>query len=162
MRRFIGLVALLSFIAVGALAQSRSYETLRNKFKGKEGVHSFSIGGILLRATLGIVAHDEDPLRQSMRNVSHVRFMVIPEDAFAEEKVSVNGFKSYLKNDSYDQVAEIKDKGERITIFHRAEGNRDGRYFVLVEDNGEVVAMEIKGDMDLSVWNSEMKKGNSL
>ncbi len=152
----------MAVLAVPSFAQSRSYETLRNKFRGKEGVHSFSIGGILLRAALGIVAHDEDPLRQSMRNVSHVRFMVIPEDAFAEEKVSVNGFKNYLKNDSYDQVAEIKEKGERITIFHRGEGNRDGRYFVLVEDNGEVVAMEIKGDMDLSVWNSEMKKGSSL
>jgi len=42
----------------------------------------------------------------------------------------------------------IRDNGEHINIFHRLDGNKKNRYFVLIEESDEVVALELKGYID--------------
>lgn len=154
----ISTVFVLFFVAGTAFGQSKSYETLHHRFHGDEGVHSFSLGGIFLKAAVGIASSQDDLLRKSMRNVKHCRFMVIPHEAFAKQQVTVGGFQAYLKKDSFQEVMSVRDKGDIVTVFHRQEGNHDERYFVLIEEDRDVVAIELRGEMDLSVWKPDNQR----
>ncbi|MBY0435022.1 MAG: DUF4252 domain-containing protein [Cyclobacteriaceae bacterium] len=152
---------LLSLIVLaGALtlsAQSKSFQALRDHFADRENVHAFSLSGFLCRTALRIALSDDPSLRAMARDINHVRFIVIPKDEFAKQKLSVNGFKGYLAKDKFEVMATVRDKGEVVSFFHRLDDNKKDRYFVLVEESREVVAIELKGYIDPSIF----KNGNN-
>ena len=142
-------VSLISF------GQSKSYEALQSHFKGKKDVHSFRLGGILCRAALSIATSNQPLFREMVKDIDQVRFIVIPIEEFEKQNLSVNGFKSYLSKDSFETLATIREDGDRVSIFHRTDSNLKDRYFVLIEERREVVAIEMKGYIDPSVLKPE-------
>jgi hypothetical protein len=149
---------LLVLISVSGFAQSKSYQTLRDHFSGSENVHSFSIGGLLCKMAVNIASKDEELLRNLMKDISHVRFIVIPKEEFRNQNLSVNGFKNYLSKDSFEEVLAVREKGDHVNVFHRTDGNKKNRYFVLVEESDEVVAIEMKGYIDPQLFKDENNK----
>lgn len=151
MKRF-PLIALFSLIIVFSFAQSKSFQTLCDHFKDKEEVYAFSISGFLCRAAINLVMEDEEQLKGMMKDIDHIRFMVIPKGEFVNQDLTVNGFRKYITKDSFEEVMSIRDKGEHINIFHRLDPDRyqgrKNRYFVLIEESDEVVALELKGYID--------------
>lgn len=146
-------------IALGSMAQSKSYQTLKDRFIDQPDVQAFSFGGWLGRAALSFVSESDDPdarlLRKAMADIDHIRFLVIPKQAFREQNLSVNGFRSYLSKDEFDMLADIKDNGERVTFYQREEDARNQRYFVLIDEADEVVAIEMKGYIDPSIFEGQ-------
>jgi hypothetical protein len=145
---------LLFILSVNGFAQSKSFEVLKDKFDDEEDVHSFKLSGFLCRAAIRIALSDEDEQWYALsRGINHVRFIVVPKEAFAAQQVSVSGFKQYLGNDGFDQLLTIQDDGETITLFEREEETKKHRYFLLVEGATEVVAFEMKGYIDPTLLN---------
>ena len=145
-------IALL-LISTFAFSQSKSYQVLKDHFADEENVHSFNLSGFLCRTAVNMFMDDEEPvLKDLMNDIDHIRLMVIPREEFGNQNLSVNGFRSYLLKDSFDEVMTVRDKGDHVSIFHREEGNKKNRYFVLVEDESEVVAIEMKGYVDPEIF----------
>jgi len=88
--------------------------------------------------------------------VHHVRFMTIPTEAFNAQGVSVRGFKSRLPKDKFEPMADFTNDGSTLAFFHRQEGEKKNRYFVIIEDDGEVIAIEMKGHIDPAIFASEI------
>jgi hypothetical protein len=130
-------------MALQAFAQSNSYRTLKNKFEDSPDVHSFSVGGWACRLIFSIAGEYE--FKKAVEDVQHIRLITIPKREFEAKEVSINGFKKLLLQDSYQQLANIRDNGEDVTIYLRESGNKKNYYFVLVEEEKEVVAIELKG-----------------
>ena len=65
-----------------------------------------------------------------------------------------------LQKDSFASLATIHDKGDDISIFHRLDDNNKNRYFVLVEEQNEVVAIEMKGYIDPVILMQEAFKSD--
>lgn len=151
MRSLSLLFAFLLITSVSSLAQTSSYRMLKNKFKGQPEVHSFSLSGWLGRAVLSMAGEYE--FKNAIRELDHVRFMVIPKAAFASQHVSVNGFKKVLREDSFQELAFIRDKREEVSIYLREGNNHKNNYFVLVEEEDEIVAIELKGYIDPALLN---------
>jgi len=151
------LVVLLSCVSILTFAQSKSFQTLRDHFIDKEDVHSFSISGFLCRTALSIALSDEEEWQKMTSDIDQIRFIVIPKEEFGKQNLSVNGFKNYLVKDSFEEMMSVRDKGDHVTFFHRLDSNKKNRYFVLVEDNHEVVAIEMKGYIDPELF----KDGNN-
>ncbi|HEY5822917.1 MAG TPA: DUF4252 domain-containing protein [Cyclobacteriaceae bacterium] len=147
MQRFT-LFVLFLLITVFSFGQSKSFQTLKDHFAGEEDVHAFSMSGFLCRAALNVVMEDEEELKGMLDDIDHIRFIVIPKNEFADQNLTVNGFRKFIANDSFEEVMSIRDNGEHINIFHRLDGNKKNRYFVLVEESDEVVALELKGYID--------------
>lgn len=151
--------SILSFLliagSVTAFSQSRSYQALRNHFAGKEDVHSFALNGFLCRAVLRVARTDERLLHTMMKDIHHIRFIVIPIQEFGKQNLSVNGFKEYLTKDSFESLATFEDKEDHISVFYRMDGNKRERYFVLVEEPNEVVGIEMKGYIDPALFRNE-------
>lgn len=143
------------------MAQSKSYQTLKDRFKDQPDVHSFSFGGWLCRAALSIAVNDDEDdvevrlLHKAMADINHVRFITIPKNEFKVQGLSVNGFRSYLKKDAFEELASVRDNGEVVTFYHKGDAARRNQYFVLIEDQHEVVAIEMKGYIDPEIFNSD-------
>jgi hypothetical protein len=83
-----------------------------------------------------------------LRSVNQVRLMVIPQEAFERQGLSVDGFRSVLRKDAFDEMTEVRNGKDRVTVYMRPDSNQSNRYFVLVANDEEVVAMEMKGNVD--------------
>lgn len=148
----ISLFAVAVLVATTSLfAQSNSYQTLKDKFKDQPDVHSFSMSGWMGRLVLNMAGEHE--FKKAIKDLEHVRLIVIPITEFSEQHVSVNGFKKVLKQDSYEELAFICDQGEVVSIYLREGNNHKNHYFVLVEEEHEVVAIEMKGYLDPKLLN---------
>ncbi len=150
----ISLLAVVLLLATTSLvAQSNSYQTLKHKFKDQPDVHSFSVSGWVGRLRLNMVGEHE--FKKAIKDLDHVRFMVIPMVEFSEQHVSVNGFKKILKKESYEELAVIRDQGGVVFIYLNEGSNNKNHYFALVEEENEVVAIEMKGYLDPNLLNSK-------
>lgn len=155
-------VAIITFLVLSitsAFAQSKSFQALRDHFTGIEDVHSFSVSGFLCRAAVSMMADDEDQLLKNlMSDIDHIRFIVIPKGEFDKQRLTLGGFKKYLTKDSFEEMMSVRDNGDHVTVFMREDGNKKNRYFVLVEEQTEVVAIEMKGYIDPELFKDENNK----
>ncbi|HBK87107.1 MAG: DUF4252 domain-containing protein [Cyclobacteriaceae bacterium] len=147
MKKILILMTLVVF-SQATFAQSRSFEKLREKFHGAADVHTLKIGGIFLRVVMKLATSDDLEAREMLRSVNQVRLMVIPQEAFERQGLSVDGFRSVLRKDAFDEMTEVRNGKDRVTVYMRPDSNQSNRYFVLVANDEEVVAMEMKGNVD--------------
>jgi hypothetical protein len=145
------LVVAVLFAATSLLAQSNSYQTLKDKFKDQPDVHSFSLSGWMGRLVLNMAGEFE--FSEAIKDLKHVDIITIPNSEFSVQSLSVSGFKKVLKQDSYEELAFIRDNGGEVSIYLREGSNNKNLYFVLVEERNEVVAIELKGYLDPKLLN---------
>lgn len=138
---------MLAFGTTLASAQSESYEHLRDRFVREADVHAFSVSGFWCRMFVGFVADQDDVLRKAMQDVKHVRLMTIPANVWRQQFKSTHHFTRQLALDGFEELATIRDKGDQV-YFHVREDGKWNRYFVLIEEADEIVALEIKGYLD--------------
>lgn len=139
----------LAAFAFSAIAQSRSYSALKDNFKDQPEVHSFSLNGWFGRMILNMAGEHE--VRNAIKELKHVRLITIPRHEFSNRNLTVNGFKSLMKQDSFEDLAQITDKGEVVTIYVQEDKIRNNnRYLMLIEEPTEIVAIELTGYLDPS------------
>ena len=147
------LILLLSTIG---FSQSKSFITLKEKFSGRSQVVSLHTSGFLARAVLKMAGEHE--FVHAIKDIKHIRLMVIPKEAFKDRGVTLNGFKKFAKKDSFQEVAHVRDHGDDVTLLMQSSyKSNDNRYLLLVDDDNEVVAIEVKGYIDPQLMLSDSK-----
>ncbi len=146
MKSIVTLIFVFLMAATSVVAQSNSYQLLKNKFKDHPDVYSFSFSGWMGRIVLNLAGEYE--FKNAIRDIKYMRLITIPQSEFSAQNVSVNGFKKLLKQDSFEELAFIHDQGEEVSIYLREGNNHKNQYFVLIEEEREVVAIELKGYLD--------------
>jgi len=139
--------------SIGAQAQSKSYQMLKDNFIDQPDVHSFSVSGWMGRAILNLAGEFE--FKEAIKELKHIRLMTIPSSEFENRNLTIKGFKRVLLQDSYQELAFIRDHGDDVSIYIKEGHNNKNHYFVLVEEEQEVVAIEMKGYIDLQKLNPE-------
>lgn len=138
--------------AAGILnAQSDSYRMLRSQFDDSPDVRSYRLRGLMIRLVAEIVEDEDERLAASLRDVKRVRLMIIPKEEFAQKGVTVSGFKSRLPKDKFELMGDFRDEGGSVAFYHRAEKRGKNCYFVIIDQDDEVVAIEMKGYIDPAV-----------
>lgn len=129
---------------LSALAQSETYSLMRENFRGEENVVALGASGFLAKTALWISGEHE--FRNAIEDVKNIRLIVVPLQAFKNEGVSVKGLKKLLATDRFEEVARVRERGDDISIFLQSRpGRKDNRYFILIEEKHEVVAIELTG-----------------
>lgn len=150
-------IILLAFLLAEpplSIAQSRSFMTLQNKFSSTEDVFSFRASGFLSRSVLRLAGQRE--FRKAIRKVKNIRLLTIPTDAFAAQRVSVNGFRNIVRNDGFEQLAAVREDGNEVNVYLQpVKDSKINRYLILIQDETQVTAVEIKGYIDPGI----LKKG---
>lgn len=154
------LITLFFMVLAGtSYSQSSSFDVLREKFIDTNNVHAISVGGFFCRTVMWMAG--ENDLREAVQDLKHVRMITIPQQNFSQQKVSLAGFKKVLKSDRFESVAAVSEPHERVEIFLQQRSLHDDRYFVLVENSNEVVAIELMGKIDIAKFKS-MQDGGSF
>jgi Domain of unknown function (DUF4252) len=141
------LAFLLIFGASTLMGQSNSYQTMKDTFKDGDDVHAFSVSGFLARTVLRMA--DEHEFSDAITEVKSIKFIIVPKGEFSAKRLSLNGFKKVLKEDSFQELANVRDSGDDVTFFVQENGKKSDRYFILVDGRDEVVAVEMTGDIDM-------------
>lgn len=140
------IITIVAF-TVSTNAQIDSFQTIKNKFGWRDNVHSFSGSGFLARTVLWLAG--EHDYKNSINDVRSVRLITIPKQAFADANVTVNGLKKLLRKDSYETLAEVKDHDDDVTLYMQSSKKSSiNRYFLLVDNKTELVAIELRGSID--------------
>jgi hypothetical protein len=139
-----------------ASAQSRSYQDLQRNFEGQGDVRSFGLGSGMCRLIVSIIGNEEEEVAEALKGVKHVRFMTIPKEEFDNRGLSVRGFRSRLAKDRFELMANFKNSDDNVTVYHRSEEKSD-RYFVLIDEHDNLIAIEMKGYIDPSAFKDELR-----
>lgn len=124
-----------------AFCQSKSFNTLSNAFADRDNVISFSLGGLPLKWT-----SDEDD--KTFNRIRDLRFLTIPRYQFNSGDVKLSSVKRDLTRDSFEEMFSARDGGDNVSVYLQDHGGDSNVYFVLVEAEDNVVAIEIKGYID--------------
>ncbi|MBX7127407.1 MAG: DUF4252 domain-containing protein [Cyclobacteriaceae bacterium] len=145
----------IAFVMATALsfAQSNSYRTFHEQFAGEEEVFHISIGGFWCRTVLNMAGEHE--VRKAIRDISHIRLITVPRKALDEKSLTIRGFRKLLREDGFEELVAIRDHGDNVHVYLQQNSNKKNRYFVLIEEETEVVAIEIKGDIDIEQLKKE-------
>lgn len=148
MKRII-LISAFAFAGIGAFGQSNSYQAMKETFIGGEDVHAFSVNGFFARAVFSLA--DEHQFREAITDVKSIKLITVPKLEFKSKGLTVDGFKKLLKADSFQELVFVRDNGSDATFFLQENGRNKDRYFILIEENDEVIRIEMKGSVDMSV-----------
>lgn len=127
-------------------AQSESFLTFKESLNDAEDVVSFKVGGFVLRTALWLSG--ESDFKEEFGEVQSVRFMVVPMEELDKRKLKVSGFKRVLHNDHFEEMVSASQEGDHITVYMQERGRNKNLYFVLIEGEDEIAAIEIKGYLD--------------
>ena len=141
------LVVCLLVITGTGISQAQAFETLKEKFAGEDDVFSISTAGFFARTILMLGGEHE--FKKTIRDIERVRLITIPKSAFRKQDVTVNGFRHVLAEDSFESLMRVRDHGDDVSIYIQSGKRTDrNRYFILIESDHDVMAMEIKGYID--------------
>ena len=155
MKKPLLLLGFALFIAFSTTAQSDSYQTLKDTFKGGDDVVSVSVSGMLCRTVLRLA--DEHEFCDAITDIKNIRVIVIPATEFRKKELSVAGFKKILKEDSFTELATVRDSGDDVYVFLQENGKNNDRYFFLIDEGDEVIGVEMKGSVNMNAIYKIMK-----
>ncbi|HTH56234.1 MAG TPA: DUF4252 domain-containing protein [Cyclobacteriaceae bacterium] len=140
-------ILLVTLMTSPASAQSNSYEIFKDTFKGGKDVFSFGVRGWLARTVLRFA--DEDEFQEMISDVKTIKITVVPRQRFHEKDLSIREFKKILTDDSFAELAQVRDGGDNVTIYIQENLKRkhNNLYFILAEESDQVVAIEMRGDV---------------
>ena len=137
---------LVFLFTTASFSQSDSFIALREKFAYHKDVYTFSSSAFLGGALFWMAGEHE--FYDAIKNIKRVGFVIVPREAFRRENVSVAGFKSVIRQDSFYELAHMKEHGDLITFYMKSTESKNNRYMILVEDHENVVAIELTGYID--------------
>jgi hypothetical protein len=156
MKKITTLIIALVLLSSVAFSQSKSYNALREKFRGYENVFSLSTSGFLTRTML--VFAGEHQINRAIKDVRKVRMTVVPRKAFKAERLTVDGFIKFAQKDGFEQLFQVHEYGDEVTLLRQTIGKKKAdRYLLLIDGNSELVAFEMSGYIDHELMLRYMK-----
>jgi hypothetical protein len=151
MKRFFLVSLMICGAATMLNAQSNSYRMLHKQFADSDEVKSYRLRGLMIRLVAEIVEDEDERLAASLRNIKRVRLLTIPKEEFKVQELTVSGFKSRLPKDRFELMGDFRDEEGSVAFFHRAEKRGKNCYFVIIDQDDEVIAIEMKGYIDPAI-----------
>jgi hypothetical protein len=140
------LIIIFMVFTMGVNAQSKSYSALKDEFSSERDVHTFSVGGFFARAIIGFAGEHE--FNKAIKEVKQIRLITIPGYQFKEKGLTLKGFKKFMQKDHFEELVNLQDNGDRVSIYMQENEKEHNHYMILIENDHEVVAIEIKGYID--------------
>ena len=137
---------LVFLFSTEASSQSDSFIALREKFAYHKDVYTFSSSAFLGGALFWMAGEHE--FYDAIKNIERIGFVIVPRESFRRENVSLAGFKNVIRQDSFYELARVKEHGDLITFYMKSTESKNNRYMILVEDHENVIAIELTGYID--------------
>lgn len=146
------LLSLLCTFGVRALstAQEESLNEFKREYHHRDGIHSFTVPGFLVRLASNIALHDEDridreAIKPLIRNIGSVSVFISDGDSHVNFK-DIDRLKSDLVDEDYEPMIKVRDGGDDVEIFAWSKKDIIRRIVFFVQDGSdEFVLVNIRG-----------------
>ena len=146
MKTFSAGVILSLFLVTTGFSQSDSFIALKEKFAYHQDAYSFSTSAFWGGALVWLAGEHE--FYDAIKQIKQISLISVPKAAFRYEEVTVAGFKKVVRQDSFQELAHMKENGDVITFYMKSTGSKNNRYMILVEDSDNLIAIELTGYID--------------
>ncbi|MCB0631910.1 MAG: DUF4252 domain-containing protein [Saprospiraceae bacterium] len=140
------------FILLPALgvAQSKYITQFYNQYKSYEDVTNINLKGFVLRLAGNFV--DDENARKVIRKVSHLRLLMVEDTELVTAEDYTFLIKG-LKSDSFEELMQIRDKGNHIDFYLREDGDRITDVIMLLRGEDEFLMLSLEGAFRFSDLN---------
>lgn len=142
----------LLITGVTAFGQSKSFTSLSEAYSDRDDVTTFNLGGLGIKWSSG---EDED---KTLSGIRDVRFLHIPRAQFESGHVKLSSLKRDLTRDNFEVMFSARDGKDNVSVYMQENGGDKNLYFVLVEDDENITAIEIKGYIDPKTLRDSKKR----
>jgi hypothetical protein len=159
MKRLLGIIVLT--ITATILYGQKSIDDLFEKYAGKDGFTTVTIGGNLLKLGHWFGDNDEDDSLPA--NITEIRILAQEKD-----HMKVENFYNYVISDidlkSYDEFMRVKNSDQDMRMLVRTSGNKF-KEFLLIAGGEDNAVIQIKGNMtfeEAKRFSREAEKNHGL
>lgn len=145
------LLVLLLFCNQVIYSQSKSITNFRSDFKENSNVFFYS-------STLKMLNPENNPeFAEIIKDIDEIRVLNYnkPEQNFDIDDVVK--LKQDLKDEGYDNLMMIRDKGSGIDLFKRDKKGKTVGFVAVVENDDTLVLIDLSGNIDMDKF-MELKK----
>lgn len=150
MRNFF-LYCILAFLPGITIAQSSYINHFYNEYKSQAEVTNLNLGSFMIRL-VGTFSEDQDA-KKILKKVTHLRMLVMEDDNL----VSSNDYTSLIKgikSDEFEELIQIRDKGQRIDFFLREDGDTITDVLMILRGDDEFILLSLEGNLQFSDLNN--------
>ncbi len=139
---------LLLAISSSAFSQSKSVETLFQKYKHDQTLFHLDVGGSFMNFAKGMnIKLDAANTEAIANSMERLKLFKLPVNG-AIAKSDISTLKRGLEKERFELMMEASEKNNEITIYTKG-ARRIQDIVVLVRDNsGEFIVLELLGDFD--------------
>jgi hypothetical protein len=120
---------------------------MKSTFDEDKGVVTISASGLVARVVLNLAGERE--FRKSIKKVKRIRLISVPKQVLKNHQTSVNNLKDELLQTRYEALTSVKDNGDEVTLYlQTGTKKKNNRYFLLIDNDDELLGIEIKGYID--------------
>ncbi|KEO73405.1 DUF4252 domain-containing protein [Anditalea andensis] len=141
------LAALFLAINISVFAQSKSVESLYNKYKNDKDFFHMDLGGNFMNFAKGLnISLDEDNMQTIAKSVERVKFFKLPTGGTA--KSDFTALQKGLVKERFELMMEVSEKKSGVTMYSKG-GNKIQDIIILIAGEGsDYIVLELKGDFD--------------
>jgi hypothetical protein len=141
--------------------QSKSITRFRSDFKENSNMFFYS-------STLKMLNSENNPeLADLLSGVEEIRVLNYKREEQKLKNSDIAGLKNALKNESYNNIMMINDKGNSINLYSREKNGKMTGFVAIVENTVDLILIDLTGSIDVKKFMQlkqklDMKTGNSI
>ncbi len=135
------ILSVLFIMGLSALstAQEESFNDFKREFNRRDGIHSISVPGFLVRLAGSIAinenaALDKEAVRPLIRNLGSVS-IIYTEDHMSLSQNDILDFKSSLLNEGFEPLLEVRDNNDHVEILSWGKKDIIKRLMIIINDD---------------------------
>jgi len=132
-------------------AQSKSIENFYNKYTNYDDVMDISLSGFVLK--LATNYSDDEEADKMLRKITQIRVMIMDEGNLVE-KSDLKSLIRDVKKDSFDELMQIRDKGNLVDFFIKEKDNKITNVLMLINSSDGFLMLSLEGLLDFSDLNN--------
>lgn len=147
MKKLMLILALTCFGHI-AFGQSKSVETLYNKYKSNDDFFHMDIGGNFMNFAKGFnVKLDEANVEGIVTALDRVKLFKLPQSN-PNLQVEFKALQKSLESEKFELLMEAKDKGNAVLIFTKGNKVISDVVVLLNDKGGDMMVVELLGAFD--------------
>jgi len=161
MKRVI-MVAVTAIILLLTGAKAQSLDRFFNKYDNDQRFESVSVSKFLIN--LALFSKDLKPQdRELLANLRKIKILTTSDVADAEfiDRIMTDLNKS-LDSGNYENLLEVRDKGEHVNIYTRMSGQNYTDLLIAVKDRDEVSLVWLNGKLSQDIVNKIRENDGSV
>lgn len=149
MKAILSLILILGLPALST-AQEESFTDFKREYHRREGVHSFTVPGFLVRLVGSIALKDEDAidretLRPLLRNMGSVS-VLYTEDGHSIDRNELIKLRNNLLDENYETLVSLKENDSHVEILGWSKKDVIKRLVLFVDDDdNETIVLNVRG-----------------